>query len=198
MTARPHDATGDPGDPMSRPGMLDRRCTATAKSTGERCGHLAMIGATVCRHHGGAAPQVRAAAERRQAETAMMQRAERLALRNARPLDDPVGELARLGGQIVALSDAIAEMTDGRGLEELAATGDLALLERALDRTSKLLIEVNRLGLDERRVEIDERRAYMAAVVIETMLTRYGVDTGDRDIRAEIAAEIRAIEATAT
>src|SRR5690606_32893215 len=41
-----------------------RRCTATAKTTGERCKRLPVPGGTVCVLHGGAAPQVRAKAKR--------------------------------------------------------------------------------------------------------------------------------------
>lgn len=40
-------------------------CTATAKSTGKQCTRPPVPGATVCRFHGGAAPQVQAAAQRR-------------------------------------------------------------------------------------------------------------------------------------
>ena len=40
-------------------------CTATAKSTGERCGNPPIPGANVCKIHGGAAPQVQAASARR-------------------------------------------------------------------------------------------------------------------------------------
>jgi len=40
-------------------------CTAKAKSTGKRCRNPTVPGATVCRIHGGSAPQVRAAAARR-------------------------------------------------------------------------------------------------------------------------------------
>src|SRR5437763_6410607 len=36
-----------------------RPCTATAKSTGKRCRCYAITGGTVCRLHGGAAPQVK-------------------------------------------------------------------------------------------------------------------------------------------
>lgn len=41
------------------------QCRATSKTTGEQCGKLAIMGGTVCRVHGGAAPQVRDAARRR-------------------------------------------------------------------------------------------------------------------------------------
>lgn len=46
-------------DPMERP-----RCTATNRQ-GKRCGKEPIKGGTVCRMHGGAAPQVIAAAEER-------------------------------------------------------------------------------------------------------------------------------------
>lgn len=41
------------------------RCTATSQRSGQRCKRMASLGATVCAMHGGAAPQVRAAAQRR-------------------------------------------------------------------------------------------------------------------------------------
>ena len=43
----------------------ERRCTAQAKSTGQRCNNPPIKGSNVCRVHGGAAPQVRRAATRR-------------------------------------------------------------------------------------------------------------------------------------
>lgn len=41
------------------------RCTATAKSTGERCQNDAIQGGEVCWQHGGAAPQVQKKAQER-------------------------------------------------------------------------------------------------------------------------------------
>ena len=43
----------------------DDRCTATAKSTGERCRKNAVPGANVCRYHGGNAKQVQEKAQER-------------------------------------------------------------------------------------------------------------------------------------
>lgn len=45
-----------------------RRCTAHARSTGDRCGNRPIPGGTVCRFHGGAAPAVRLKAKLRLAE----------------------------------------------------------------------------------------------------------------------------------
>lgn len=49
-----------PADPMAVP--APRRCSARSKSTGKACQRPAIPGGTVCRYHGGAAPQVKAAA----------------------------------------------------------------------------------------------------------------------------------------
>ncbi|MDH5134621.1 MULTISPECIES: hypothetical protein [unclassified Microbacterium] len=49
-------------DPMEAP---RRRCTAFARSTGERCGNRPIPGGTVCRFHGGGAPAVRRKAKLR-------------------------------------------------------------------------------------------------------------------------------------
>ncbi|HWB15900.1 MAG TPA: hypothetical protein VG538_05785 [Vicinamibacterales bacterium] len=43
----------------------ERRCTATSKTTGERCGRPPIVGGTVCNHHGGKAPQVIQSARQR-------------------------------------------------------------------------------------------------------------------------------------
>lgn len=40
-------------------------CTATSKAKGKQCGRTAIQGGNVCRYHGGAAPQVIAAAHER-------------------------------------------------------------------------------------------------------------------------------------
>ena len=52
-------------DPMTVSHMNGNplRCAATSKGTGQRCQLPAIKGATVCRSHGGNAPQVRAKAE---------------------------------------------------------------------------------------------------------------------------------------
>ena len=53
-------------DPMGDPD----RCTATARSTGERCKQPAIKGGNVCRYHGGSAEQVQKKAQERLDEMA--------------------------------------------------------------------------------------------------------------------------------
>ncbi len=50
---------------------MQPRCTAKARTTGNRCKAYAITGATVCRMHGGSAPQVKEAARRRILELVM-------------------------------------------------------------------------------------------------------------------------------
>lgn len=59
-----------PSDPMSTHVGGDtlngrQRCSARSKQKGTQCGRTAIPGGTVCRYHGGAAPQVQAAAQER-------------------------------------------------------------------------------------------------------------------------------------
>src|SRR5262245_26164447 len=52
-------------DPLSGDHPLSVQCSAHSKQTKKQCGRKAIPGGTVCRYHGGAAPQVKAAADRR-------------------------------------------------------------------------------------------------------------------------------------
>lgn len=63
----PANKKSKPKGQLGVPGSKDpsRRCTATANRTGKRCGAPAIKGATVCRMHGGALPQVKAKAKER-------------------------------------------------------------------------------------------------------------------------------------
>lgn len=74
-----------------------RQCTAVSNSTGKRCKHSAIHGGTVCRVHGGSAPQVKAKAERRLAEADAQARARILFIRkNLGEADTPFAMLESL------------------------------------------------------------------------------------------------------
>src|SRR5712692_1412220 len=72
-------ATYGRGDPMDD----TRRCTATSKRTRVRCKKAPLLGAMVCRTHGGGAPQVRRKAAERLADLIDPNRALREAARLA-------------------------------------------------------------------------------------------------------------------
>lgn len=85
--------------------MEPRRCGARSSRTGEPCRAWAVVGATVCVAHGGAAPQVRRAAARRLASE---QVARKLAEVEVTPIGDPLEELERLAGEAIALKNFLA------------------------------------------------------------------------------------------
>lgn len=62
-----------------RAGLSGRRCAATSRQTGEQCKLPPIAGGTVCRFHGGAAPQTK----------------QKAALRLASLVDPAIGTLAR-------------------------------------------------------------------------------------------------------
>lgn len=93
--------------------LAPRMCVARSKQTGKPCGRRAVPGATVCRWHGGAAPQVK-----------------RAAMERLRALQDPaIDRLARLIAQeefptvAYAASRDILDRTLGKPGESLQVTG---------------------------------------------------------------------------
>jgi len=98
----------------------ERRCTATAKSTGERCERPAIKGSNVCYQHGGAAPQVEKKAQERLDEmadsvTADMQEV----VKDLRDVYDEADdeEKARLASEIRKVWEDVLDRT-GHGPEE--------------------------------------------------------------------------------
>lgn len=176
-----------------------RRCTATARRTGERCRKSPIIGGTVCRSHGGAAPQVRRAAMARAAT------ADAMALVHSKgytKMTDPVEALFDVASQMLALrsvlADRVAELTDQdlthvdrAGQESISAL--LSALSQSLKDVGQLLVQINRLGLDRRRVDIETAKLQLIAGAIETAV--YGDEAdldyeGAQKVLSAISAEL--------
>lgn len=83
------------------------QCTATANRTGQRCAMAAMKGGTVCRVHGGRAPQVKRAAKRRLSE-AEAHEAARLGLVKGSRVEDPFATLQELTSETNAIRKSLA------------------------------------------------------------------------------------------
>lgn len=111
---------------------MENQCTATAKSTGERCQRPAVKGANVCYQHGGAAEQVQKKAQERLDEMADAVTADlqsRLGDVFAR-LDDAedTDEYVKLLRETRQLTTAILDRTeDVRNGDEVTVDLDLSL-----------------------------------------------------------------------
>ena len=109
----------------------DRQCTATAKSTGERCQRAAIKGGSVCHVHGGATPQVKQKAQERldqmaDSVTADMQDiiSDFSALYDAADPEDKADILAELRKNWKVVLDRTGHgPTDKRQLEDVSEDG---------------------------------------------------------------------------
>lgn len=185
------------GNPRNLPDH--KRCVAKTKASGgkERCPNPRVGGATVCRMHGGGAPQVKAAAQRRMAESKIRQALDEVGIRE---VDNPLEELRSLTGEVVAWKDALARHVahledqyrykDRKGGEQLRA--EVALYERALDRAAKLLETWARLGIDAMLADMQVR---VTGAQVETLTA--GLEAYRRAAGVEADAHRAGLEALA-
>lgn len=150
-------------------------------------------GTGCCKLHGGNTRDHRTAALREQAERT-------LADLNAPPVDNPLTELARIAGQVVAWKDGIAdrvnELTSLRystdGGEQLRA--EVALFERALDRCERFLTAMAKLNIDERLTRISEQQAALVNHAVIAALQELGLPAEQQqEARRGVARHLRAV-----
>lgn len=159
-----------------------RRCTATAKSTGERCRKAAIRGGTVCGTHGGSAPQTKAAAQRRLEEQAAAQAVTKYGLpRHVDPHDALLEEVHRTAGAVSWLGQIVSTATDDRGkLVESTMFGLqpsvwLKLYQQERDRLRQVAKTAIDAGIAERQVRLAEQQGELIAQVIRGILEDLGV-----------------------
>lgn len=150
-----------------------------------------------CRKHLGNAPTVARAAERERVEAEA--RAE-LARLDVAPVDNPLAELQKLAGQVLAWKDALGNMVNGltdirygdeHGGEQLRS--EVALFERAMDRCERVLVAMARLNIDERLVRLTERQAQLANEVLKGALADLGIDHREDEVRKVMARRLRLV-----
>jgi len=167
-----------------------KRCTATSKRTGQRCGLARIPGTTVCAKHGGAAPQVRAAAARRVAE----QKVRKLAMKlDVGPQDVSTDPVALLSGMIHSgaimmerFSRLVDRCEDGQSLVYTARSGvrqvrpEFAALRaerESLGRHLELWLKVSMAQAQLRRAghreEIIDQVAMALGVAVTSVLLRH-------------------------
>jgi hypothetical protein len=139
---------GDPTHPGEHKPML---CTAS-RTDGTPCKKQAIHGGTVCDTHGGSAPQVRKAANRRLAELRLATAMESI---EVELIDNPIEALQEIVSEARAFKRLLAARLAAADPDQ-NSEGGRALLkayERSLDRVSDMLGVWIRLGLDAQTLQ---------------------------------------------
>lgn len=146
------------------------QCCATSTTTGQRCKRYAIEGATVCRAHGAAAPQVQRRAAERVLETRL---AGELTRREIEPVTNPVEAVQYLAGESLAWLDVVrgqvaklsaVNYSDERGSQDVRPA--IALYERALVNAARLTTDMVRLGVEAKlATQLEKQAAEIVALV---------------------------------
>lgn len=176
-------------DPMKceRCGLPHERCTAHNRA-GQPCKKWPMKGQTVCKNHGGKAPNSLAAAEKRQAQ----ERAAKQLATLGEPIDtDPVqalhdmicwsaghvnwyrAQVQRFLPDALVWGDTEVKQSDMAGLtvtQKAQVNMWLDLYDRERDRLANLARIAIHAGLAEREVRLEEQRGALVAEVIRAIL----------------------------
>lgn len=177
-----------------------RKCKGHKKD-GAACPNWAMNGQLVCHAHGGRAPQNKAKAAGRIAE---QQARKELARLDVPPVDDPLTEMARIAGQVVAWKDVLAEKVNGLSSLRYQSTGEygggeqlraeVELWERALDRCERFLSAMARMNIEERLARVTEKQAEQVSAALAAALAEMGLSHDQqRDARKRVARHLRAV-----
>lgn len=193
-------------------------CTATSRS-GNQCKLPAVPGATVCRVHGGAAPQVKAAANRRLEYATAQQAATQLGLKiDTSPQQALIDEVQRAAGMVAYYGQKVAELaeTDPQRLvngvtrveqregfqagttKTVEATTNvwLRLWNEERDRLTRVAAAALKAGIEERRVQLAEAQGALIADVIRRILGRLNLTPDQSALVSEVVpAELRALTA---
>jgi hypothetical protein len=160
----------------------DRQCTAMKVGSGRRCKQYAIRGGSVCVKHGGKAPQVWEAAQRRlfraQLRKDMTQLTHDLELNAEQmgPIQVLLDAVYRSHAQVQIMGAFVADLAPGDYTVTYARTGEdrpnpyLLMYERALAQAataSKLAIDA---GVAEAIVQIEQDKAKLLASVINAVL----------------------------
>lgn len=196
--------------PCTRCGRPHARCTAHTRA-GNPCGQKPMAGQTVCRMHGGSAPQSIDAAERRRLERQALVAAEAFGLpREVDPHTALLEELHRTAGAVQWLGAIVADLeqdgivwgrvkeTHGTQLERGTDNGVtkaaavnvwVRLWQEERDRLAKVAKTCVDVGIEERRVRLAESAGQQLAAVIRAVLDRLELTDGQRSLAVQVVPD---------
>ena len=159
-------------------------CRAKAKRSGQQCARNALPGMAVCRIHGGASPQAKAAALRRLTLAEAFERGDR------RPAWEILADA--LHAADVLMIDARIKLDEG----EPITVGQLDRFTEALERAQRFAKMFLDAGVDERQIRIAESQALMIVGVIRAVLDELDLSPAQRAKVGEVVPRhLRAITA---
>lgn len=207
MTANCTDSTHTPAPPSKGPcPTCDRpRCNGTT-SAGGRCRKQPIKGATVCRTHGGSAPQVLAKAEQRLLARQALVAAEAFGLpREVDPHSALLEELHRCAGAVQWLGAIVADLDkdevvwgktrhstggpDAGITHEARPNAFVSLWQAERDRLAKVAKTCVDVGIEERRVRLAESAGQQLAAVIRSVLDRLELSDGQRSLALQVVPD---------
>ncbi len=192
-----------PMEPPKKDRPMKALCTAH-RSSGAPCQRSPIAGGTVCATHGGSAGHVKAAAARR-LEVAAVEAdvAAVIASEGLEGVTNPLEALAMLATETLAMKSALAARvnalsdittTSKLGVEALKV--EVALYERAIDRSGKFLDLLAKSNFEERRLRIDEQTAGMFVTVMKNVLNRLDLTPAQQILVGTVVPEeLRALDA---
>lgn len=149
-----------------------------------------------CKLHGGGTVSHRTAAITEQAKRLLYKH-------DATPVADPLEALQRLAGRALALEETIGGIVNDlrsyryeteTGGEQLRA--EVAILERAMDRAGRLLVDIAKLNIEERLAKVTEKQAQMAMDALASALRDMGLSAEQqREARQRVAGHLRLVPA---
>ncbi len=206
----------DQPEPCTRCGQHHPRCKGH-KRDGNPCGQWPRHGARVCKRHGGNAPQVRAAADRRVQQAAAEKAVATYGLpREVAPDVALLEEVHRTAGHVTWLAGKVADLSDEDLTWGVVEEVDKRATEfGGTDTTSKAvpnvwlqlyqqerkhLVLVCKAALDagiaERQVKLAEQQGALLAGAIHRILGRLELTRAQRTLVATVVPEeLRALRA---
>lgn len=171
------------------------RCGAAPKKNGPRqhpCKLPPVAGGNRCRFHGGKSPRAQAAARNNLLEQEAQRALDAIERRAVTPVDDPLTELSKLAGQVLAWKDAM-----GKHVQELNSLrysgengeyirGEVLLFERAMDRCASVLGLIAKLNIDERLARIADRQAEALEAALLAAFDAAGIGLRDTAVRERV------------
>lgn len=155
-------------------------------------------GIGACKLHGGSTKNHQTAAK-----TEMTRRAAAQWVRDAAPITNPAEALLNVASEINGFKDYLADRVSeiraeswrysGAQAEQLRA--EISLYERALDRTARVLVDVNKLDLEAKRDAFNQQHGALLAGAVQRILDALDLTEQQRRRVPEVVpAVLRAIE----